>query len=422
MEMPLVPVLARMERAGITLDPVPLGTLGAELGERIQELAGRIHELSGGPFDLNSPKQLAQVLFDRLMLTPQKKTGRTGQASTRAEVLEALALEHEVPRLVLEYRELAKLKNTYVDPLPGLISPETGRLHTRLHQTGASTGRLSSSDPNLQNIPIRTELGRRVRRAFLAPPGKRLIAADYSQIELRVLAHMSEDPGLIEAFGRGEDIHARTAAAVFSGLGLPAAEARRRAKIINFSIIYGKTAFTLGREIGVSTGEAADFIEAYFERYAGVRKFIHQTIEEARRNGRVKTLYGRERQIPDISAQHRQRRLAAERLAVNAPIQGTRRGPHQVRDDPGGSETRGDERPAAAPDSRRTARGGGRGPGTGSRRAGPTGNGSGRRSPGTASGRGHDRALVETLMASGMFRMSSSNRSGPASRSSASEP
>ncbi len=323
MEMPLVPVLARMERAGITLDPVPLGTLGAELGERIQELAGRIHELSGGPFDLNSPKQLAQVLFDRLMLTPQKKTGRTGQASTRAEVLEALALEHEVPRLVLEYRELAKLKNTYVDPLPGLISPETGRLHTRLHQTGASTGRLSSSDPNLQNIPIRTELGRRVRRAFLAPPGKRLIAADYSQIELRVLAHMSEDPGLIEAFGRGEDIHARTAAAVFSGLGLPAAEARRRAKIINFSIIYGKTAFTLGREIGVSTGEAADFIEAYFERYAGVRKFIHQTIEEARRNGRVKTLYGRERQIPDISAQHRQRRLAAERMAVNAPIQGT---------------------------------------------------------------------------------------------------
>ncbi len=323
MEMPLVPVLARMEDAGITLDPAPLRKLGKELGDRIATLTDRIHELSGGPFDLQSPKQLAHVLFDKLMLTPGKKTQRLRQASTRAEVLEQLALEHEVPRLVLEYRELAKLKNTYVDPLPELISPRTGRLHTRLHQTGAATGRLSSSDPNLQNIPIRTELGRRVRRAFTAPPGKRLIAADYSQIELRVLAHLSGDPGLIEAFRSGEDIHTRTAEAVFGGLGLPAAEARRRAKIINFSIIYGKTAFTLGREIGVPTGEAAAFIDAYFERHAGVRELIGRIVEDARKNGRVETLFGRQRHIPDIGAQHRQRRLAAERMAVNAPIQGT---------------------------------------------------------------------------------------------------
>ncbi len=323
MEMPLVPVLARMEEAGVALDPAPLKALGQELGERIETLTRRIHELSGGPFDLQSPKQLAQVLFDKLMLTPGKKTQRLRQASTRAEVLEQLALEHEVPRLVLEYRELAKLKNTYVDPLPDLIAPPTGRLHTRLHQTGAATGRLSSSDPNLQNIPIRTELGRRVRRAFVAPPGRRLIAADYSQIELRALAHMSEDPGLIEAFQRGEDIHARTAETVFGELGLPAAEARRRAKIINFSIIYGKTAFTLGREIGVSTGEAAAFIEAWFERYAGVRELIGRILEDARKTGRVETLFGRQRHIPDIGVQHRQRRLAAERMAVNAPIQGT---------------------------------------------------------------------------------------------------
>jgi len=322
METPLVPVLSRMERNGVRIDVRRLNQQSAELADRMRALEASAHESAGGPFNLGSAKQIRTILFDRLGLPVLAKTPK-GQPSTAESVLQELAFDHALPKLILEHRAVTKLKSTYTDALPACVNSATGRVHTSYHQAVAATGRLSSSEPNLQNIPVRTHEGRRVRQAFVADPGCRMVAADYSQIELRVLAHMSEDPGLIEAFGRGEDIHARTAAAVFSGLGLPAAEARRRAKIINFSIIYGKTAFTLGREIGVSTGEAAAFIEAYFERYAGVRRFIHQTIEEARRNGRVKTLYGRERQIPDISAQHRQRRLAAERMAVNAPIQGT---------------------------------------------------------------------------------------------------
>ena len=321
-ELPLIPVLARIETRGLCLDEGALRELGESLGGRIAALETRIHELAGGPFDIASPKQLGEVLFDKLQLPQTRKTRKTKRASTRAEVLEELAGHHELPGLVLEYRELAKLKSTYVDPLPTLVSPESGRLHTRLHQTVAATGRLSSTDPNLQNIPARTEIGRQVRRAFVAAPGKRLLSADYSQIELRILAHLSGDPALVESFRRGEDIHARTAAEVFSAFALEPGEARRRAKIVNFSVIYGKTAFTLAKEIGVSTSEAQAFIEAYFDRYAEVRALIEKIRETARDTGRVTTLFGRRRLIPEIRAQNRARREAAERMAVNAPIQG----------------------------------------------------------------------------------------------------
>ena len=322
-EMPLLPVLARIETRGICLDSETLRALGQDLETRLEELTGRIHELSGAPFDIQSPKQLGEILFDKLQLPQTAKTQKLKRASTRAGVLEELALHHEVPRLVLEYREVAKLKSTYVDPLPDLVSPATGRLHTRLHQAVAATGRLSSTDPNLQNIPVRSDLGRQVRTAFIAAPGRRLLSADYSQIELRILAHLSGDPVLIEAFRAGEDIHTRTAGEVFGQLGLSPAEARRRAKIVNFSIIYGKTAFTLAKEIGVSTGEAKAFIEAYFDRYARVRDLIERIRNEARDTGRVTTLFGRQRHIPEIRTQQRARREAAERMAVNAPIQGT---------------------------------------------------------------------------------------------------
>ena len=321
-EMPLLPVLARIETRGIRLDSEALRRLGSDLEARLETLTARIHELAGAPFDIQSPKQLGEVLFDKLQLPETARTRKTKRASTRAGVLEELALVHEAPRLVLEYRELAKLKSTYVDPLPELVSATSGRVHTRLHQAVAATGRLSSSDPNLQNIPVRTGLGRRVRRAFIAAPGKRLVSADYSQIELRILAHLSGDPALIEAFRSGEDIHARTAAEVFGGFGLTPAEARRRAKIVNFSVIYGKTAFTLAKEIGVSTGEARKFIEAYFDRYSRVRDLIEDIKKDARESGKVKTLFGRQRHLPEIRTAQRARREAAERMAVNAPIQG----------------------------------------------------------------------------------------------------
>lgn len=322
-EMPLIPVLARIETRGICLDSATLRELSSDLQDRLGALTARIHELAGAPFDIQSPKQLGEILFDKLQLPQTAKTQKTKRASTRAGVLEELALYHEVPRLVLEYREIAKLKSTYVDPLPELVASGTGRLHTRLHQAVAATGRLSSSDPNLQNIPVRSDLGRQVRKAFVAAPGKRLLSADYSQIELRILAHLSGDPVLIEAFRSGEDIHARTANEVFGAFGLSPAEARRRAKIVNFSVIYGKTAFTLAKEIGVSTGEAKAFIDAYFDRYARVRDLIEAIREEARATGHVTTLFGRQRHIPEIRTTQRARREAAERMAVNAPIQGT---------------------------------------------------------------------------------------------------
>jgi len=322
-EMPLLPVLARIETRGICLDSGALRGLSKDLQSRLEELTARIHELAGTPFDIQSPKQLGEILFDKLQLPQTAKTQKTKRASTRAGVLEELASYHEVPRLVLEYREVAKLKSTYVDPLPELVAPGTGRLHTRLHQAVAATGRLSSTDPNLQNIPVRSDLGRQVRKAFVAAPEKRLLSADYSQIELRILAHLSGDPVLIEAFRSGEDIHARTANEVFGDFGLSPGEARRRAKIVNFSVIYGKTAFTLAKEIGVSTGEAKAFIDAYFDRYARVRDLIESIREEARTTGRVTTLFGRQRHIPEIRTTQRARREAAERMAVNAPIQGT---------------------------------------------------------------------------------------------------
>lgn len=323
-EMPLLAVLARIETRGICLDSETLRDLSGNFQSRLEELTAEIHELAGTRFDIQSPKQLGEILFDKLQLPQTAKTQKLKRASTRAGVLEELALlGHEVPRLVLEYREVAKLKSTYVDPLPELVAPGTGRLHTRLHQAVAATGRLSSTDPNLQNIPVRSDLGRQVRKAFVAAPGKRLLSADYSQIELRILAHLSGDPVLIEAFRSGEDIHARTANEVFGDFGLSPAEARRRAKIVNFSVIYGKTAFTLAKEIGVSTGEAKAFIDAYFDRYARVRDLIESIREEARTTGRVTTLFGRQRHIPEIRTQQRARREAAERMAVNAPIQGT---------------------------------------------------------------------------------------------------
>jgi DNA polymerase-1 len=245
-------------------------------------------------------------------------------ASTRVDVLEELAASFPLPKKILDYRTLSKLKGTYIDALPALVHPRTGRLHTTFHQTVAATGRLSSSDPNLQNIPIRTELGRRLRRAFVAPVGSVLLSADYSQIELRVLAHLSQDAALIQAFRDGEDIHDRTARQVFGeAAGLSEAEKRRRAKIINFSIIYGKTAFTLGKEFGVSTREAQAFIDAYLDRYPRVRDLLEAIIREARRTGKVRTLFGRQRYVPEIGSRNRSTRAAAERVAVNTPIQGT---------------------------------------------------------------------------------------------------
>ncbi len=253
-----------------------------------------------------------------------KKTTKQRVASTRVDVLEELAVSFPLPRKVLDYRSLSKLKGTYVDALPALVHPKTGRLHTTFNQTVAATGRLSSSDPNLQNIPVRTELGRRLRRAFVAQPGWQLVSADYSQIELRVLAHLSRDEALIEAFRAGEDIHDRTARQVFGeASGLSEHEKRRRAKIINFSIIYGKTAFTLGKEFGVPTREAQAFIDAYLDRYPRVRELIDEIVRQARRTGKVRTLFGRQRYVPEIGSRNRATRLAAERVAVNTPVQGT---------------------------------------------------------------------------------------------------
>jgi DNA polymerase-1 len=323
-DLPLAPVLATMERHGIRVDPAALHSMSAALESEIRTLERRIWELSGTEFNINSPQQLGEILFDKMNLAPQAKRGRARARSTAADVLNELALTHELPRRVLEYRELAKLKSTYVDALPKLIEPGTGRLHTRLSQTGAATGRLSSSDPNLQNIPIRSELGRQVRAAFVAEPGWTLLSADYSQIELRILAHFSEDPVLIEAFRSGQDIHARTAQEVF-GVGPMAqtAEHRRAAKAINFGIIYGLSPFGLAQQLGIEQKEAAKFIAAYFERYPDVKKYLERGLEEVRRAGYTKTLFGRRRPIPEITSPVANLRGIAERTALNTPLQGT---------------------------------------------------------------------------------------------------
>ncbi len=324
LEQPLIPVLAGLEQAGVKVDCGVLGRLSERLERELADASAKIFELSGGPFNINSPRQLSEVLFDKLQLRAGKKTGKTGVASTASDVLEELALVHDVPRLVLEWRSVQKLKGTYIDALPQLVNPATGRVHTSFNQAVAATGRLSSSDPNLQNIPIRSELGREIRAAFVAEPDSVLISADYSQIELRVLAHLSGDATLTEAFRRGDDIHDQTALKVFgteSGIGPH--ELRRRAKIINYALLYGKTAFTLAKDMGVSQQSAQAFIDAYFAGFPEVRRFIDRLLAEARKTGVVKTLFGRRRLVPELTSQNAQVRAAAERVAVNLPIQGT---------------------------------------------------------------------------------------------------
>ncbi len=322
-EMPLVPVLARMEANGVLVDAAELKRQTSELGQRMHEAQQRAFELAGRSFNLDSPKQLQALLFDELGLPAVLKTP-TGQPSTNEEALEAIADQHELPRLILDYRGLAKLRSTYTEKLPEAINPDTGRVHTSYHQAGAATGRLASSDPNLQNIPIRTEDGRRIRRAFIAPEGRRIVACDYSQIELRIMAHLSDDPGLVAAFAGGQDIHRATAAEVF-GLPLEQVDAgqRRAAKAINFGLIYGMSAFGLARQIGVSRSDAQDYIALYFARYPGVRDYMERTREQAKAQGYVETVFGRRLYLNEIRSRNQAQRAGAERAAINAPMQGT---------------------------------------------------------------------------------------------------
>jgi DNA polymerase-1 len=326
LELPLVPVLADIERAGVRIDGPALAAQAANVDQELARLAAQVYELSGEEFNINSPKKLSEILFDKLGMRTEtiRRTTKTKAQSTAFEVLEELALAHELPRLILEWRALMKLKGTYIDALPQLTHPETGRVHTCFNQAIAATGRLSSSDPNLQNIPIRTDVGREIRRAFIAERGNVLISADYSQIELRVLAHLSDEQTLIDAFSRNEDIHDRTAAKVFGAMsGLSAHELRRRAKIINYALLYGKQAFTLAKDIGVSRQEAQDFIDAYFAGFPDVRRFIDNLLVQARETGVVKTMFGRRRLVPELTSRNGQIRSAAERVAVNLPIQGS---------------------------------------------------------------------------------------------------
>lgn len=323
-DLPLSPVLADMERIGIRIDQSELGRLSTRMDEEIQKLSADIYAISGRTFNINSPQQLGKVLFEDMGLPTPFKYGKGKQISTAADVLEGLAEEHPIATKVLEFRQMAKLKGTYADALPSLIRPETGRVHTTFNQTGAATGRLSSSNPNLQNIPIRTELGREIRRAFVPRDGWQLVVADYSQIELRLLAHMSGDKLLVEAFRNGEDIHTRTAAEV---LGVPplmvTPDMRRSAKAVNFGIVYGQTSFGLSQTLGIDRREADRYIKSYFERYSGVRTFIDRTIAEVRESGVARTLHGRLRPIPDMHSRNPSARGFAERTAVNTPLQGT---------------------------------------------------------------------------------------------------
>ena len=324
LELPLIPVLVAVEQAGVRIDSAALSVQSRQVDLELTRLMKQIYALAKGEFNINSPKQLAEVLFDRLGLPVGKRTGASKAPSTAVEVLEELALTHDLPRLILDWRGLMKLKGTYIDALPLLVNPDTDRVHTSFNQAVAATGRLSSSDPNLQNIPIRTELGREIRRAFIADPGHVLISADYSQIELRVLAHLADDETLIAAFKRGDDIHAQTALKMFGAdSGKDAHALRSTAKMINYALLYGKTAFTLAKDIGVTPQAAQEFIDAYFAGFPRVRTFIDRTLEEARATGVVKTMFGRRRLVPDLTSRDFQRRSAAERAAVNMPIQGT---------------------------------------------------------------------------------------------------
>ncbi len=319
-ELPLIPVLANMERTGVRIDCDRLRQQSRELGEGMQDLEQQCHALAGQPFNLGSPKQLQQILFEDMGLPVKRKTPK-GQPSTAEDVLEALAAEgHELPALILRYRSLSKLKSTYTDKLPTLVNPDTGRVHTSYHQAVTATGRLSSSDPNLQNIPIRTAEGRRIREAFIPPEGWKILACDYSQIELRIMAHLSGDAGLLQAFREGRDIHAATAEEIFgSGDG----EHRRAAKAINFGLIYCMSAFGLSRQLGIGRNEAQAYIDRYFDRYPGVHAYMEQTRKQAALHGYVETLFGRRLFLPDIRSRNPQRRQAAERAAINAPMQGT---------------------------------------------------------------------------------------------------
>ena len=321
-ETPLVPVLSRIERNGVRIDVRRLEQQSAELAERMHEIEASAHECAGGPFNLGSAKQIRAILFETLGLPVRAKTPK-GQPSTAESVLQELAFDHALPKLILEHRAVAKLKSTYTDALPACVNPATGRVHTSYHQAVASTGRLSSADPNLQNIPVRTHEGRRIRQAFVADPGFRLVAADYSQIELRIMAHLSGDRGLLEAFASGADIHRATASEVFAGGGEVGDEQRRSAKAINFGLIYGMSAFGLARQLGIERGEAQRYVDLYFSRYPGVKAYMDATRENARDRGFVETVFGRRLYLPEIKSSNIHRRQYAERTAINAPMQGT---------------------------------------------------------------------------------------------------
>ena len=322
-EQPLVPVLLRMEEHGVLLDRQMLRTQSTELGKRLMEVLGEAHREAGAPFNLDSPKQLCNILFEKMNLPVVRKTP-TGQPSTAEDVLEELAESYKLPKLILEHRSLSKLKSTYTDKLPDQINPRTGRVHTSYHQAVAATGRLSSQDPNLQNIPIRTPEGRRIRQAFVAPAGHVLLAADYSQIELRIMAHLSQDEGLLKAFASDKDIHQATAAEVFgASLETVTADQRRSAKAINFGLIYGMSAFGLAKQLGIPRNAAQEYIDLYFARYPGVKRYMEETRAQAKAQGYVETVFGRRLYLPDINARNKQFQQAAERAAINAPMQGT---------------------------------------------------------------------------------------------------
>ncbi len=322
-ERPLIPVLSQIERNGALVDANLLGKQSVEIGERLVALEREAFELAGRPFNLSSPKQLQQIFYEEQKLPVLKKTPK-GAPSTAEEVLQELALDYPLPKLILEHRGLSKLKSTYTDKLPLMINPTTGRIHTSYHQAITATGRLSSTDPNLQNIPIRSAEGRRIRQAFVAPEGYRLVAADYSQIELRIMAHLSQDQGLLSAFSKGEDIHRATAAEVFKvALDKVSIEQRRSAKAINFGLIYGMSAFGLGKQLGIGRNEAQQYIDHYFATYPGVQQYMDDIREKARAQGYVETLFGRRLYLPEINASNGMRRQGAERTAINAPMQGT---------------------------------------------------------------------------------------------------
>ena len=322
-ELPLISILARMESIGIALDSSILEVVGGEIDERVSSLVEAIHEEAGSEFNPDSPKQLQEVLFERLGLPPEKKT-KTGY-STDAEVLRELASQHPICGMMLEYRQLVKLKNTYVDTLPKLRHPTTGRIHSSFNQTTTATGRLSSSEPNLQNIPVRTELGRRIRSAFISSsPQRSLLKADYSQVELRMLAHLSRDPGLVASFEQGLDIHASVASQIVDRpIEEVSPDDRRKAKAVNFGIVYGQTPFGLSRELGIGREEASRFIDAYFERYPGVRNYIDRIVEKARESLEVRTWLGRRRPLPGLESRNPAQRAQSERMAINTVVQGS---------------------------------------------------------------------------------------------------